>query len=256
MATSAGDHDLHLPSQLTQIYPKLGVIRSRSRLIMLEVYVRCSSMKKALVLVLFLISVLSLGQFNVGGMMRGIMTAPVTMLAVPDVKKELKLSGDQNKQIDKLCKDHQKKMQELSKGTRTDPSMGMGIAKTLNEETDKASAACMEVLNPEQALRLKEIRLQVLGAAALYEPELQKDLELTEEQVGKVNEYSQGEAGRMMELMQGARDPKALQKKVKEGREADEAALTKILTSEQIEKFKAKQGPPSSAAKKLKERLM
>jgi hypothetical protein len=58
---------------------------------------------------------------------------------------------------------------------------------------------------------------------------------------------------RMMAMVQGGRDPKAMAKKMKEVKETDEATLLKILTPEQTAKLKELQGAPCPAAKKLKD---
>jgi hypothetical protein len=208
-------------------------------------------MKKLFSILLIVLASFAAAQFDVGGMMRKMKTAPIMLVTNPEIKKDLKLNGEQSKKVDSINKEYLKKVQENTKGRGgQDMASAMAMTKTLEEAQDNASKAVLEVLNPDQTKRLKEIQLQALGTAALYEEETQKELGLTEEQVGKIQEWKGGEMNRMMELAQAGRDGP---KKMKAMKENEEATLLKILTPEQAAKLKEMQGKPNSAAKKIKD---
>jgi len=201
-------------------------------------------MMKLLVLVFAALSAFGVCQMDVMGMMRKMKSAPVMLIQMPDVKKELKLNGDQNKKIGAI----QKEFQETTKKAQ---SGGMAAMSALPAETDKASQAVLEVLDADQVVRVHQIQYQMWGAASLYEPDVQTALQLTPEQVAKITEWQEGETSRMMELVQGQRGGNDTKKKMDKMRETDTKTLMAILTPEQAAKLKELQGPPSNAAKKL-----
>jgi len=214
--------------------------------------------RRLLVLVVAALASLSSAQFDMMGSMRKMKTAPVFLVGMPEVKKELKLTGDQNKKIGAIQKEFQKKTDEATKMPKggQDLSAMMAMSKTLAEAEDNASKAIVDTLNPGQAKRLTEIQIQVSGPTCLFEPEMQKGLALTDDQISKVDEIKAGEASKMMEVFQasqGGRDPKAMQKKMKEVRAERDANLLKILSPEQTKKLTDLQGPPFAAAKKIAE---
>lgn len=202
-----------------------------------------------------MMAALSSAQFDPMGMARKMQTSPVTLFAMPDVKKEVKLSGDQSKKVDEIEKAYQQKVQDMMKAARDQGGAAMmGMAKGMQDESDKASKAILDILAPDQAKRFGEIQLQVSGPTALYGADLQKSLELTADQVSKIEEIKNGENAKMMAMFQAGgvgRDGKALQKKMKELKEERDASLLKVLTDAQAAKFKELQGAPSAAAKKL-----
>jgi len=215
-------------------------------------------LRKAFIVLAALAACLASAQFDAMGMMRKMQTAPIVLLPMPEVKKELKLSGDQNKKIGDINKEFQKKNQELMKGSGgQDLSAAMAMGTKMQEATDEASKQAVAVLDADQAKRLTQIQLQIIGGPCLYEPDMQKTLGLNDQQVGKIDEIKDGESTHMAEIMQqNQRNPKAMQKKMKEARAERDAALLKILTEDQAAKLKDLQGPPSEAAKKVSERFM
>jgi Spy/CpxP family protein refolding chaperone len=142
----------------------------------------------------------------------------VSLLLMDKVQKELQLSDEQKGKLLMLG------MQMQQGGNRGN------VEKQL-----------MSILRPEQLQRLKEIRLQIDGPAALTtSPELAKELELTAEQLAKLKTLQGPNRDKMRESLQGT--PEQRHAKMLELRkEAMDKAL-EVLTSEQQEKFEKMQG--------------
>ncbi len=217
-------------------------------------------MRKRMGLVLLALCGLAVAQMGMDpfAMTRNIMTSTGNLMNQNDFRKELKLTGDQNKKVTALAKAHQKGMQDISKKAQSSGADMATMAATLKEmetldsDTDKAIFA---ELTPEQTRRLTQIRWQILGVKSIYEPELQKELGLSEEQIGKLNEWKRGESERMMALVQASRSPNAMKEARKKIKADDETAILGVLLSEQVERYKAALGPESKAARRMSETL-
>jgi|GEM_PF-6268027 len=198
---------------------------------------------------------LTQAQYDAMGMAQKMRTSPLALMAMGDIRKELKLTGDQNKQVEQIQKDHMKKMADLQKAARAEGTAGfMGLSKSMQEETDKSSQAILALFTPEQSKRFTEIQLQVAGPISLGEPELQKALALTPDQIAKVEQIKKDANDKIMALVQpGQRNASGseMMKKLKAIHVERDAALLKLLTDEQAAKYKELQGTPSPAAKKL-----
>jgi hypothetical protein len=92
-------------------------------------------------------------------------TDPVTLLRIPAVQKELKLSEEQTKKVDQA------------------------ILKALGE-----------VLEPDQLKRLRQISLQAKGTRALAEPAVQEALKLSNEQRENIKTIAEDTAKEIKEL--------------------------------------------------------
>lgn len=187
--------------------------------------------------------------------MQKMLTSTGRLLNQNDFKKELKLTGDQNKKISALTKNQEKKTQELLRKGGSDMNSSikaMAELDVLDEETDKAIQA---ELTPEQARRLIEIKWQIVGVKAIYDPVLQKELGLSEEQVAKLDSWKAGENERMMSLM----DPSGNAHKIKEARkkmkEDDDKNIKGVLLPDQLAKYKAALGAECKAAKRLSDMM-
>ncbi|MBC8066121.1 MAG: hypothetical protein H7Y17_14915 [Chlorobia bacterium] len=194
--------------------------------------------------------------FDPFSMGRKMMTSTGMLMGQNEFKKELKLSGDQNKKISDLAKNHQKKIQEMTKKAQSSgPDMGAMTAQMkemddLNDETDKAIRA---ELTPEQSRRLSQLQWQIVGVKAVYEPDLQKELGLSEDQLTKLAEWKKGENSRMMALVQASRSANAMKDARKKIKKDDETNILGILQPDQLQKYKLALGPESKVAKKLSE---
>lgn len=214
------------------------------------------SMRALLCLVVCLLAALVSAQgMDPMGMQRDMFTAPSMMMMQPDLKKELKLAKDQDKKISEISKAHMKKMQEMSSKAR-----GNDLSNSLNSMAEMQAAqaesdkAILAALNPEQTRRLRQLQWQILGSKALYEADLQKELALTEEQVGKIEEHRSGDAGRMMEAMQSGGGSK-MANAIKKVKAESAKILIGFLTPEQAAKYKEALGPESKAAKRMSDQV-
>src|SRR5262245_36940200 len=106
------------------------------------------------------------------------------LLEVPDVQKDLKLSDEQLKKINDLLQKQKQKFKELLKDVK-----GKEVFEKMKELTEAGQKAAMEMLTEPQKTRLKQLEFQTRGARAFVDPQVVKDLELTDEQVGKIRTY-------------------------------------------------------------------
>lgn len=151
-------------------------------------------------------------------------------LMLPEVKKELKITKDQDKQLNQSMKEMQK-----------NPSAMMGSGETLMDGVDKDLEA---ILSPEQYSRLVELWIQHEGPIVLHRKSLRTKLEVSEEQGEKLDaahvEMQQAVQAIMMKGIRSKGDANKL-KAVQD--DFGKKALA-ILTPAQAEKFTAMQGKP------------
>lgn len=107
------------------------------------------------------------------------MAAPSLAIQRPEVRKELKPTKDQNRQLDEVAKSVTKAMQGAGK------SMDISAMGTAMREGD---AKVWEILDDTQDARLRGLILQIKGPAALTEEDFIKEYSLTSEQVAKLEE--------------------------------------------------------------------
>jgi hypothetical protein len=79
--------------------------------------------------------------------------------------------------------------------------------KVTKEQADKLPPAALkvlaEVLNPQQVKRLREIYLQQRGNTAFLEPDIKKDLKITEEQSKKIQAALDTQAKEQQAMFEG-----------------------------------------------------
>jgi hypothetical protein len=187
-----------------------------------------------------------------GGMMGGPGANLMGLLRSQDVQNDLQLTTDQKDKLQDAAqamgmgnmRERMQGLQDLSQEERM--AKMQEIMKEMQEKTEKQLA---EILQPAQLARLKEIRLQVMGAGALALPEVSKALDITAEQTEKLKAIQQQIQDKVREAMQGSQDLSQEERmaKMRELRqqtmkEATEKAL-EILTPQQkvtFEKLKGK----------------
>jgi hypothetical protein len=118
----------------------------------------------------------------------GIAGGLARLLESEKIQKELGLTPDQvakgkelNQHFRERLKQEKKKVQDLKQEDRAEAYQA--ALKKLAEETNKAVA---EILKPAQLKRLKEIELQVRGSLAFNDPEIEKKLQLTDDQKDQI----------------------------------------------------------------------
>lgn len=108
-----------------------------------------------------------------------------------------------------------------------------------------------EILTPEQVKRLKEIQIQLAGAQAIVQPEIQKELGLDATQTKKIEDLQKGFRDANQSVQERARNNEIDRQKAMEARrnntEALKTELQKVLTAAQAEKLKTLGGKPFKA---------
>ena len=184
-----------------------------------------------------------------GGMMGGPGGGFLGLLRNQDVQNDLQLTTDQKDKLRDAAqgmgnmRERMQGLQDLPQEERREKMQE--IMKEVQEKTEKQLA---EILQPAQLQRLKEIRLQVIGAAALALPEVAKALDITAEQTEKLKAIQQDMQDKMREAMQGAADLSQEERREKmrtmmqQGMKDAAAKALEILTPQQKEAFEKLKG--------------
>ncbi len=122
------------------------------------------------------------------------------------------------------------------------------FAKRMEEQRANQRKELAAILNEGQMKRLDEIRVQLAGARAVMQPDIQKSLGLSTEQVTKIRDLQakQREAnmalGQNQDLSQEDR-----RTRMENNNKVLDAELLKVLTADQNAKLKAMAGKPFKA---------
>jgi Spy/CpxP family protein refolding chaperone len=96
---------------------------------------------------------------------------------IPKVQEALKLTDDEKTAIEKINADFRKEMS----GDRPDP-------EKMKQMRDEVNDKLMKALNADQQKRLMGIFVQLMGAGAVMDPAVGKEIGLTDEQKDKLHE--------------------------------------------------------------------
>jgi hypothetical protein len=193
------------------------------------------------------------GGFRRGGMGGG---GALGILGMEKVRKELKISDEQRKQISRLQAESREAMREAfssSGGGRGGPggSGGEGedpfaaMRKKMGEINAKSEKKIPEILKPEQIKRLDQLRIQREGVRSLLRPEVAKKLGLSAEQDSKIKELlptafgGRGRWGRGGGRQGGGRPS---WQEMQEQRQKQEAQALAVLTKDQTASFDKMKG--------------
>ncbi len=187
-----------------------------------------------------------------GGMMRG--GDPVMgLLRSDEVRKELKVDAEQEAGITKI-------EQQVRDQPRGDADARIDFRNASEEERQKFFAKMkeaqkeqaakshdllQEVLLPAQLQRLDELAMQRRGVMALNDPEVQKSLGMTAQQVEKLDEVRSEQETAMRDKMREARqsgDRSSMREKMGEYREQLEQSVLSVLSTDQKAKFEKMKG--------------
>ncbi len=152
------------------------------------------------------------------------------------VQADLKLTDDQKEQIKKIVADTPRPMRDQNASREERMAKMQEYQKDLQDKLNT-------VLNDSQKARMKEIRLQVRGTAALSDKEVAESLKLTDDQVNKIKDLNKSLAdARTAAFSGGGRpDQDAMDKLTKLRTETNEKILA-VLTSDQKTQFEKMQG--------------
>jgi Spy/CpxP family protein refolding chaperone len=178
------------------------------------------------------------------------------LLQQEPVQKELKLTPEQIKKVEKLSEEMRAKFHQAFNGREegqgdrriiivdADNQEHRQKMQELRTENEKALA---KILKPEQAKRLKQISYQQQGGRAFTNPEVAKALHLTPEQQKKIRAIHE-DTGRQMGPIIYPADEETLQKRT-ELRKASDVKIIKLLTEAQKTKWKELQGEAFKGAR-------
>lgn len=184
------------------------------------------------------------------GMMGGPGANWLMLLRVEKVQKELELVDDQKAKLREIGEQAMARMrelfprqepgQELSREERQARSAEM--AKRMAAANRETNKAIEEVLLPHQVERLKQISLQIRGAQALDDPEVARELGITDEQKQKFAQIREEAMNKGRELF-GAGQAGNMRERFQRLRQETEEQILAVLTADQKEKFEKMKGP-------------
>lgn len=165
---------------------------------------------------------------------------PGSLLFTPDVKKELKISDEQTGKLkEALEKVAAKYKDDFAKWAKKQPSMEeqQKVMKGLHTDSFEAIRG---VLDAKQLKRFRQIEWQLSGSGALLDPEMQKELKLTDEQKKKLDSIIADMNKKFQEMFKNQETSREKYEAV--GKET-EGKLNGVLTEEQQKNYKELKGP-------------
>jgi Spy/CpxP family protein refolding chaperone len=178
------------------------------------------------------------GRRGRGGPGGGGMFGPPTagrLLGAKEVQDALKLTEDQKTKIEKINEDSRGEVRKAFQDGGGDRDKMMEIAKDTSNKIN-------EVLDAGQQKRLVGIMIQVNGAAAIADPAVAKELNITDDQKKKLAEVRQGVRSELEKLRDdnGSREDRA--KKVQEIQDDVNKKILAELTSDQQAQLESLKG--------------
>jgi hypothetical protein len=167
-----------------------------------------------------------------------------------DVQTDLQLTDAQKTKLTEY------RQSMRGQGGRRGQGGGGGQGGGFNREEMAARRAeqekkLAEILTPEQVKRLKEIQIQLAGAQAIVQPDVQKELGLDAAQTKKIEDLQKGFRDANQSVQERMRSNEIDRQKAMEARrtntEALRTELQKVLTAAQAEKLKTLGGKPFKA---------
>lgn len=187
-------------------------------------------MKRSAITILFvLLAVMATAQRMPYGI-----TARSMIAMYPDVKKELKITKDQDKQIQAAMQAQQK---EMANGANLppnfNPSNPMGMMDGILDP----------ILTDEQKARLEQLFIQANGWYAVNDPKVADALGLNDDQKKQAGQIMADADGVAIEKMRGVRSQGAMNN-IKKERDKTGEKIKDLLTADQQMKFQDMQGKP------------
>lgn len=158
----------------------------------------------------------------------------IMLLARKDVQKDLGLTEDQ---IGKLTAIQQGMMDDMRAAFQNGGGDREAMQKQMQEMMKATQKKVDEVLTEAQRKRLKEIGIQMQGNRAITDPEVQKALNMTDDQKTKVKALSDKSQEAMQSLMEKMRnqeiDRDEMRASMEKNNKVMDEELAKILTEDQ-----------------------
>jgi hypothetical protein len=170
-------------------------------------------------------------QAQIPGINLGFTKPKITVLMLPEVKEELKLTKQQDKAVQASLKSKQG-------GLGSTPISGFGGQGIMGAlDSDLPS-----ILTPEQLTRLNELWIQHEGAVVLEIEEIAKALKLTEDQRGKIEDLVKQFRHTQLEMMRGGLGSQGDMKKIETLQAETDKKILAVLTEAQLKMFGEMQG--------------
>lgn len=177
------------------------------------------------------------GRFGQGG--------STALLRMEEVRKELKITDDQTKKVEEIGQKLAEEMREAFSGGNQNLSEEERAErrKKMTEITAKGDEELGKVLEASQVTRLKQLRLQREGTAALVRAEVAKEVGLSDDQQTKVRDAI-GDGRQNFQRLQGLSEEERTAKlaEIQKDREERQKKALDVLTDAQKTKWKEMQG--------------
>jgi len=188
-----------------------------------------------------------------GGMMGGGVTG---LLAMKEVREELKLDEDQVAELEELGKSVMESMRNLrpqgggpggangggGQPGAFNPQDMQAMMEKVQKITEENESKVEEILDPKQVDRLVGLVIQRSNVQAVKSKLVASRLGITDDQKAKMAEIEKANGEKMRELFQGGFNQDAREKMTKM-REEGEAKLKEVLTAKQKEDMESLKGP-------------
>jgi hypothetical protein len=168
-----------------------------------------------------------------------------SMLALPPVQAELKLTAAQKTSVDGLLRRLREEQRGFFQqfGRLTPDERERRLTEHRAAEEKQVSA----LLTPEQQKRYRQIQLQQQGLAALLDSPVAAELKLSDAQRGSIRAALREQEEAMRSLFHagpGDFNPEAMHQKVEVAQRARDAKVMAALTGEQQRQWRLLLGPP------------
>jgi Spy/CpxP family protein refolding chaperone len=186
-----------------------------------------------------------------GGGFGGFGAGVTTLLAMPEVQKELSITDEQKGLIDDMLKDLQPQrgtgnrqdFQNLSDEERR--KRFEEFQKQADERAKKAEETAKLILEPKQFERLGQLRIQREGVSALSRDDVAAKLGLSQDQkdkIAKIREASRGGGAGGFDRNASREEQQKAFAEARERREKSNAEILAVLTAEQKTTWEQMQG--------------
>jgi len=205
------------------------------------------------------------GGMGMGGNMQ--QQGPLTLLNMPEVRRELQIGSDTMAKLTELVEDvmeevrekTQSMMQDMRGGDRGNrQDMMAKVREQLQTINDEAMKDVKELLDEKQLKRLRELHIQRMSWAALEEDDVKKELGLSASQLDEIKDLRDKINSDRREMRQGmgggggrgdgggggrgGENREEMQEAQRKIQQTEEDGYKKILSSEQMDQFTKMQG--------------
>ena len=177
-----------------------------------------------------------------GGRFGGV--SRVQLASLDEVQEELKLTGEQKENAADLNEKLRSDIRDAWQAARDAGGGFASVGEKLQKMRQEASAKFVKVLEEPQQSRLGEIFVQVNGARALSDRDVNAALKLTDEQNQKLKDVTADGGEAIRDAFEDLRDVSREERREKfaELREKTDEQRLAVLTKEQTDAFKKMEG--------------